>query len=164
MAETQRLFVGLPIPGQIREQLTTLQPRSAPGLRPVSPGQMHVTLHFIGNAEPRTLAEALGDIVAPSFIVGFDTLAQIFYSTDDLVTGDYRQSGLFQIAVHHMQIRATQTAGADLHQQLIGARLRYRQIGQSEWPALLFQQHCSHGRCSLRWSHASILTSHAVRA
>lgn len=76
MANKHRLFVGISIPGHIRDRLTLLQPRSAADVRPVSPAQMHLTLRFVGDSELRPVADALTDIAGESFILGFDCLGK----------------------------------------------------------------------------------------
>lgn len=45
-------------------------------------------------------------------------------ASDDFVTGNERQLGLGQIAVDHMQVRAADSAGGDLDQDLAGGRRR----------------------------------------
>ncbi|MDZ7772156.1 MAG: RNA 2',3'-cyclic phosphodiesterase [Balneolaceae bacterium] len=43
-----RLFVAIPLPGELRESLGRLQDASAAGLKWQDTGQMHLTLRFIG--------------------------------------------------------------------------------------------------------------------
>lgn len=132
MAETQRLFIGLSIPGHIRDRLTTLQPPSAPGLRPVSPEQMHVTLGFVGNAELSVIATAMSDIEAQSFIVGFDSLGKF---------GSARRG------------RGVLWVGMDRHPLLndlyeaVGLRLANLDIAVDDRP---FQPHVTLARCGKR--------------
>jgi 2'-5' RNA ligase len=64
-----RVFVGLPLPDGLREQLA-LAAGGVPAARWVPPQSMHLTLHFIGELEGPPLAtviEALGDLRARRF-------------------------------------------------------------------------------------------------
>ena len=54
-----RLFTAIPLPPVVTQALADLQPLPASGVRPVAPAQMHVTLHFIGEAEIEETAELL---------------------------------------------------------------------------------------------------------
>ena len=51
-----RLFVGIPIAPAIRQLLSSLG-GTVPGARPVPEDQIHLTLRFIGEVEPSTLAD-----------------------------------------------------------------------------------------------------------
>jgi len=66
-----RLFVGLPLPEDLRQRLAGLG-SGLPGARWVAPGNLHVTLRFIGevdDGEAEDLDAALGLIRAPAFDV-----------------------------------------------------------------------------------------------
>lgn len=63
-----RLFVSIELPQDVKNQLRALEPETLPGMRPTKPDNLHLTLHFIGDADPAPLAEALDSIttqVAP---------------------------------------------------------------------------------------------------
>ena len=64
-----RLFVGVPLPAEVRESLGNLC-SGVPGARWVDTGNMHVSLRFIGEVDS-TQAEdidaALGDVRQPAF-------------------------------------------------------------------------------------------------
>lgn len=68
----QRLFIAIPLPEQIRAQLTLLQPEPSEKIRPVRAEQMHITLHFLGDADPALLMPALGAVSFTSFILRLD--------------------------------------------------------------------------------------------
>lgn len=55
----KRLFIAIALPRQVKQQLSALLPEAMPGLRPVMPQQMHITLHFLGDAEPEPVVKAL---------------------------------------------------------------------------------------------------------
>lgn len=68
----QRLFFALPIPSTIREQLALLRPPPSRAVKPIAPDQMHVTMHFIGEAEPASAAKALTAVQLKPFTLRFD--------------------------------------------------------------------------------------------
>lgn len=64
-----RLFVGLELPASIGSALAGLAPAGAAGVRAMRADEMHVTLHFIGEADPELLRAALASVAAPAFEV-----------------------------------------------------------------------------------------------
>ena len=62
-----RLFIAVDMPPSTIAALQQVQPRSVPGLRLANASQMHLTLHFIGEAETSDLIDALLDVQAPEF-------------------------------------------------------------------------------------------------
>ena len=60
-----RLFTAIALPPSVTAILAELQPQAAPGVRRVAPAQMHVTLHFIGEAEIERVTGLLQDITIP---------------------------------------------------------------------------------------------------
>jgi len=63
----QRLFVAVEIPADAIAQLVAIQPLPKPGMRAAEASQMHLTLHFIGQAETAQVAAALASVVAMQF-------------------------------------------------------------------------------------------------
>ncbi len=61
-----RLFVALDFPLSVREELVRIQPRRTPGLRLGAVEQMHLTLHFIGEAEVEPVIAALTKVACRS--------------------------------------------------------------------------------------------------
>jgi len=64
-----RLFVAIELPDDLRMRLANLS-RELPGGRPVPPGQIHLTLRFIGEVSRETfrgVRDSLASIEAPSF-------------------------------------------------------------------------------------------------
>jgi 2'-5' RNA ligase len=59
----QRLFIAIDLPLEIREQLSTLPP-AIRGVRAVRIDNLHLTLHFIGQAEPEPIMAALESVAA----------------------------------------------------------------------------------------------------
>ena len=66
-----RLFVGIPVPPDVRQRLHVLA-AGLQGARWISPENMHLTLRFIGDVEEHRgddINDALGAIHEPSFVV-----------------------------------------------------------------------------------------------
>lgn len=74
MSKAARLFIGVPVPGQFGEALQRLQPQADDRARPVAPAQMHLTLHFIGQADPEPIAQALRATAGAPFSLTLDRL------------------------------------------------------------------------------------------
>src|SRR5690606_6180880 len=77
---------------------------------------------------------------------------QFHHPTDDFVAGNQRELAPRQLAVHHVQIGAADTAGFDLKAQLAGAGTGCRAIDQFERSADLSQAHGSHGNLRCYWN------------
>lgn len=71
-----RLFVALDFPPLATAALVGLQPPPCAGLRLISAGQMHLTLHFIGQAAIASTADALQTVRARSFVLRLAGLGQ----------------------------------------------------------------------------------------
>lgn len=69
MADKARLFVALDLPERALSALDDLRRDldAVDGVRLVSPETLHLTLVFVGEAEPEPVAEALSAVRAPSF-------------------------------------------------------------------------------------------------
>jgi len=64
-----KLFIAIDVPTLTATDLVRLQPAPRPGLRLVEIAQMHVTLHFVGEADPATLTDELQKLSPVSFEV-----------------------------------------------------------------------------------------------
>lgn len=62
-----RLFTAIALPQPLVQSLAALQPEPAPGLWLVAAEQMHLTLHFIGEAEVAHIAQALAAVEPQPF-------------------------------------------------------------------------------------------------
>lgn len=62
-----RLFVALDLPETVTQELARIQPPSVSGLRNVKSAQIHLTLHFIGEADIAIVAEALVPVSGRKF-------------------------------------------------------------------------------------------------
>lgn len=71
-----RLFVALDLPRVVTKRLARSQPLPLPGVRLVPPDQMHVTLHFIGEADVRRVATILQVIDHPAFSLTIANIGQ----------------------------------------------------------------------------------------
>ena len=76
--ERLRLFVALPLPVSVRDALATLAPPVATGIRPQSPDDLHITLHFLGMAEVDRVRSALALVTATAFAVTLTVVGQFF--------------------------------------------------------------------------------------
>ncbi len=79
-----RLFIAIELPPAITAELARLQPRPAPGLRLSSAEQMHITLHFLGEADVLPIKNALQSVAVPAFSLQLAGLGQ-FRSRGDNV-------------------------------------------------------------------------------
>lgn len=69
-----RLFIAIELPQVVKDVLAQLPPRGE-GVRPVTPAQMHLTLHFIGETpedDAAVMAEALRAVRCARFTLRFD--------------------------------------------------------------------------------------------
>jgi 2'-5' RNA ligase len=67
-----RLFVAVDLPDACIEQFVQVQPPRMHGLRLTEPGQMHLTLHFLADADTSRIQTALRPISVRSFLLTFD--------------------------------------------------------------------------------------------
>lgn len=58
----KRLFIAIDLPNDVKQKLQNLLPELRPGLRPVLAEQMHITLHFLGDADPQAVTAALASV------------------------------------------------------------------------------------------------------
>ena len=80
-----KLFIAIDVPTATAADLVRLQPSPMPGLRLVELAQMHVTLHFIGEADSTALAEALQKLSPGGFEVHLEGVGH-FRSATGAVT------------------------------------------------------------------------------
>lgn len=73
-----RLFVALPLPPATRDALARLAPAAGPGVRPVAPDDLHVTLRFLGMADIASARGALAAVAAPAFTAMLTLPGQFF--------------------------------------------------------------------------------------
>jgi len=66
-ASVERLFVGLPVPEGLARALVALQPPPGTGIRLTRKEDLHLTLHFIGQAPVAPVVAALGAVRAAAF-------------------------------------------------------------------------------------------------
>jgi 2'-5' RNA ligase len=80
-----RLFIAIDIPEDATAELVRIQPVSTVGVRLTEPGQMHLTLHYIGEADAVRTAEALRTVAVLRFSLTFEGVGQ-FPSAGGAVT------------------------------------------------------------------------------
>jgi len=71
-----RLFVAIEFPPQVSAELARLRPPALPGVRLSRQEQLHLTLHFIGEAGIAPVAAALQEVIAAPFGLRLDGLGQ----------------------------------------------------------------------------------------
>lgn len=62
-----RLFLAIDLSTELKSALADLQQELPAGSRLTSPEQMHLTLHFLGEAEVAAVVEAVREVSVPSF-------------------------------------------------------------------------------------------------
>ena len=102
-----RLFTAFPLPPEIRLALAASRPAPASGVRLVAPDQMHVTLHFIGEAEVGYVAELLEGVAMTRCELALAGVGQ-FGRGSVLWAGVQRHPALLQL---HAAIGAALAAG-----------------------------------------------------
>jgi 2'-5' RNA ligase len=80
-----RLFIAVDLPVATTAELVLIQPPGTAGIRLAEPGQMHLTLQYIGEADAERLIAALGAVAFPTFLLAFEGVGQ-FPSAGDTVT------------------------------------------------------------------------------
>lgn len=71
-----RLFVAADLPRTSIASLVQIQPPQAAGIRLAAPSQMHLTLHFLGEADLDPIRTALLSVVATAFSIDFKGVGQ----------------------------------------------------------------------------------------
>lgn len=67
-----RLFVAVTLPDRLREQIAAIQADLPPSLRRTDPADAHLTLKFLGDAEPEPAREAVSEAVRSAGVLPFD--------------------------------------------------------------------------------------------
>lgn len=80
-----KLFVAVDLPADVTAELALLQPPWTAGVRLVKRDQMHLTLHYLGNAGVPRTAELLETVAAPAFLLAFEGVG-MFPSSGGAVT------------------------------------------------------------------------------
>jgi RNA 2',3'-cyclic 3'-phosphodiesterase len=80
-----KLFVALDLPAAVTAELTQLQPPQVGGVRLARTSQVHLTLHYLGNAAVGRMASALQKLAMPPVPVVVEGVGQ-FRSPDGAVT------------------------------------------------------------------------------
>jgi 2'-5' RNA ligase len=80
-----KLFVAVDLSADATAELTLLQPPRTRGVRLARPGQMHLTLHYLGKAGVERMAAALEAVEVPAFSLAFEGVGR-FPSASGAVT------------------------------------------------------------------------------
>ena len=65
----QRLFIAIAIPATIARQLAKRQPKAAKNIKLIEAAQLHLTLHFVGDANLEAIDSLLSPIICRAFIL-----------------------------------------------------------------------------------------------
>ncbi len=72
-----RLFVAVELTGEVREYCRSLQKRLPRGIRPVPPENLHITLAFLGEQDPKATRERLRAVRFTPFTVTLDSIGML---------------------------------------------------------------------------------------
>ena len=125
-----KLFIAIDLPAETAVELVRLQPTLMPGMRLTDLAQMHVTLHFVGEADPAALTDELQKISAATFEVHLEGV------------------GHFRSANGAITLWAGVRKSPELHSlhSAVGDALRRRDIPTEERP---YTPHVTLARCEL---------------
>jgi 2'-5' RNA ligase len=94
-----KLFVAVGLPAPVATELTRIQPPPTIGVRRTELNQLHLTLHFLGEANVGRIAAALEAVSVLGFALAFTGVGQ-FCSADGAVTlsaGVQESAGLLRL-------------------------------------------------------------------
>jgi 2'-5' RNA ligase len=80
-----RLFVAVDVPTAAAAELVRIQPLQAVCVRLTEPGQFHLTLHYIGEADDERIAAVLQVVAVPAFLLTLEGVGR-FPSVGGAVT------------------------------------------------------------------------------
>lgn len=80
-----RRFLAIPLPNALRATLLAIAPPATPGVRPVDPDGLHLTLHFLGDVEVEWISAALADLRVEPFVLDLRGVGQFRPATGDTV-------------------------------------------------------------------------------
>lgn len=106
-----RLFIALDLPRVVTKRLARSQPLPLPGIRLVPPDQMHVTLHFIGEADLSRVTSALRVIDHPAFTITIANIGQFKVAGGGAVLWAGVNSNPELASLHAMTGRALASTG-----------------------------------------------------
>ena len=86
-----------------------------------------------------------GDANALADPKSFDAISKHIDSTDNFVTGDNRDLGVWQFSIHDVKVSSANAAGKNLHPDLPGSGLVVGELGPLKRSLKLLQDHCVHG-------------------
>ena len=105
----------------------------------ILPVRSTINAFTVRPTQPRN-AYAISD-----FELRIDSFADFLDTTDDLMPRDQRELRIWQFAIDHMKISATNSARIDAHEQLPRARLWPWHIAQLQGLLQLVEDHRAHG-------------------
>lgn len=103
-----RLFTGIVIPFSVAGQLAALQPSPMPGMKLVKAGQMHLTLHFIGEGDVEAYRLKLEGLRVPGFSMMIESLGQFTNRHGTILWVGVRESA--ELMFLHRELEAALTS------------------------------------------------------
>ena len=101
-----RLFVAVPLSQPLKQRLQAIQPPKTRGITPMEADNLHLTLQFIGDADPDVVLNALSTVNARSFELEFTDLSQFRNGVIWLGVKDNPELKALQLAVLKALLKA----------------------------------------------------------
>jgi 2'-5' RNA ligase len=98
-----RLFTGIAIPDIAIDQLVALQPSPMPGMKLVKPEQIHLTLHFIGEADVKAYRQVLQMLQSPPFSMSIEALGKFTNRKETILWAGVHESAELKALHREMQ-------------------------------------------------------------
>jgi 2'-5' RNA ligase len=132
-----RLFVALPLPQHIAGALAELRPPPSRAVRPTEATDLHVTLHFLGQAKPGAVQSVLGSVNADAFSLTFGDLGRFSQrgGRTILYLGVERSAPL--LALHAAAARALGTLGFEPETRAYAPHVTLARLGRGAPTALI---------------------------
>jgi 2'-5' RNA ligase len=127
-----RLFVAIGLPSSATAELARLQPEPMAGVKLISQTQMHLTLHFIGDAPVPAVTAALQLIRARAFSIRFAALGSFRVKDGGVI---------LWVGIEHNE------ALAELRNAIVTALSSYGLVVANGQNPLAFQPHVTLAKC-----------------
>lgn len=99
-----RYFVAIPLPDDAKDRVVGVQPRDVPGMRRLRHGELHLTLHFLGEVDQgslESLQSTLSSVEADAFTIDIRGVGTFPLDAEPQVMWAGVESCTELIALHH---------------------------------------------------------------
>jgi len=110
-SEMPKLFVALDLPAEATAELIKIQPPNTDAIRLVAQSQMHVTLHYLGEADIARVSAILQRISVPAFRLEIERVGQFQSAGGSTTMWAGVKKSLELIALHNVVSAALSTEG-----------------------------------------------------